>query len=346
MNHHPMISARALGAMPQFIQAEAGTAGLLRAHEVAGLPVGAERHERQFITQRSLMSFIDVAARLVGDDRLGLALAPYLTPVDYGMWGRYLLSAPTLGDALERARQSLRWHSTHDTVTVRAAEGVVRFAYRFGSAGAPRYENVAYCAAGVLVNLVRGYLGPGWSPVRVELDLPVGRAPDRASHTFGCEVQPGCGEVAVLIPTQHLASPPAKPVSGAAVTLADVRRARSGEAPADLPGIVHELVRLQLLDSSVDLECTAVPLRTGPRTLQRQLDQHGLKFRDIANRVRNQRARELLAEADLSITAVASELGYAAPTHFSRAFQRETGMTPKAYRQQLGQRETTRAAIP
>ena len=346
MTMHPMISARVLGAMPHFIKAEAGTAGLLRACQVAGLPIGVEQDERQFITQRSLMSFIDVAARLIGDDQLGLVLAPHLTPLDYGTWGRYLLSAPTLSDALQRARQSLRWHSTRDKVSVCEAEGIVRFAYRFGSAGQPLYENVAYCAAGVLVNLVRGYLGPGWNPVRVELDLPGRRPTERASHTFGCEVQPGCGEVAVLIPTQHLASPPVRPVSGPAVTLADVRRSRLNGAPSDLPGIVRELVRLQLLGSSIDLESTAARLRTGPRTLQRQLDRHGLQFRDIANRVRTQRARELLAEADLSVTAIASDLGYSAPTHFSRAFQRETGMTPRAFRQRLAQQETVPAGVP
>jgi len=324
MTRHPMISARVLGAMPHFIKAEAGTAGLLRACQVAGLPIGVEQDERQFITQRSLMSFIDVAARLIGDDQLGLVLAPHLTPLDYGTWGRYLLSAPTLSDALQRARQSLRWHSTRDKVSVCEAEGIVRFAYRFGSA----------------------YLGPGWNPVRVELDLPGRRPTERASHTFGCEVQQGCGEVAVLIPTQHLASPPVRPVSGPAVTLADVRRSRLNGAPRDLPGIVHALVRLQLLGSSIDLESTAARLRTGPRTLQRQLDRHGLQFRDIANRVRAQRARELLAEADLSVTAIASDLGYSAPTHFSRAFQRETGMSPRAFRQRLAQQETVPAGVP
>jgi len=324
MTMHPMISARVLGAMPHFIKAEAGTAGLLRACQVAGLPIGVEQDERQFITQRSLMSFIDVAARLIGDDQLGLVLAPHLTPLDYGTWGRYL----------------------RDEVSICEAEDIVRFAYRFGSADQPLYENVAYCAAGVLVNLVRGYLGPGWNPVRVELDLPGRRPTERASHTFGCEVQQGCGEVAVLIPTQHLASPPVRPVSGPAVTLADVRRSRLNGAPRDLPGIVHALVRLQLLGSSIDLESTAARLRTGPRTLQRQLDRHGLQFRDIANRVRAQRARELLAEADLSVTAIASDLGYSAPTHFSRAFQRETGMSPRAFRQRLAQQETVPAGVP
>ena len=36
------------------------------------------------------------------------------------------------------------------------------------SAGTQAYENVAYCAAGVLLNLIRTYLGADWRPERIE----------------------------------------------------------------------------------------------------------------------------------------------------------------------------------
>ena len=332
MTAHPMISARALGSIPRFIEGEMGTRSLVRACSVAGLPVGIERDDRQFITQRSLMTLLDFAARAVGDDRLGLVLARHLTPADYGTWGRYLLSAPTLRDALERAGHSLRWHSSPATLSLSDCGDFVRCAYRVSTAGAPLYENFAYCAAGVLVNLVRAYLGKGWRPVRVELDLPRDRSIGRVGDAFLCDVQLGSDSIAVLFPAHDLLSPAQGTPTGPPVTLADVRRAHAGGAPRDFPGAVREVVRLQLRDSSVSVEDTALRLDLGTRTLQRRLDRDGLKFRDLAIRVRTERAKELLAERDLSITHIAAELGYSAPSHFTRAFARETGLSPRQFR--------------
>jgi len=45
-------------------------------------------------------------------------------------------------------------------------------------------------------------------------------------------------------------------------------------------------------------------------------------------------ARELLLNSRLSITDIAYSLGYADPSHFSRAFTRMLGLAPKAYRKQ------------
>ena len=82
-----MISARVLGPMPSFLRMETGFSGLRRAVEAAGLPHGIEREDNRFITQRSLMAFLDECARLVGDARVGLEFAPHLTPAEYGVYG-------------------------------------------------------------------------------------------------------------------------------------------------------------------------------------------------------------------------------------------------------------------
>jgi len=335
MARYAMISARALGAMPRFIEAEAGARGLDRACAAAGLPLGIENDDKGFIPQRSLMAFVEEAARLVGDERVGLALAPHLTPADYGVWGAYVLSAPTLADALHRAQCALGWHSTGDELVIDRCGELVRFAYRFASAGGPGYENIAYCAAGVLVGLFRAYLGRAWRPERIEMDLAPGRSMARPYDSFGCDVRSGGHNVAVFLRPDALSAPPAQYRTGPTVTLADVRRTRAGGAPERLPDVVRELVRIQLADSAVSLERLAEGLALGPRTLQRELAGHGASFRDIVDQVRLDRARALLAERDLSITRIAGELDYSAPSHFARAFQRRTGLSPRRYRKEI-----------
>ena len=328
-----MISARALGAMPRFIQMEAGTRGLLRALEIAGLPAGIEQDDSRFIPQRSLLQFLDQGARLVGDARIGLVLALHLTPAAYGVWGDYVLSAPTLADAIRRTVRALRWHSSLDELGLDDRGDQVAYTYRFASAGHPRYENIAYAGAGVLLNLVRCYLGQRWRPDCIELDLPPGLNMAAAQDAFGCRVRSGAGRLGIVFGREYLAVRRPENGVGHSMTLADVRRARHQGSPETLPGIVHELVRLQLLASDIDLDSVAARLELGPRALQRQLERSGFQFRDIVSRVRVERARDLLAEPDLSITHIATELGYSAPSHFARAFARETGQSPRQFRQ-------------
>ena len=55
------------------------------------------------------------------------------------------------------------------------------------------------------------------------------------------------------------------------------------------------------------------------------------------NELRIERAKALLAEGSLSVTEIASEVGYEAPQTLARAFQRTVGLTPTAYRRERGQ---------
>ena len=45
-------------------------------------------------------------------------------------------------------------------------------------------------------------------------------------------------------------------------------------------------------------------------------------------------AKRLLRETDKTVITVANEVGYANPSHFSRTFRKNTGMTPRDYRRQ------------
>ena len=57
----------------------------------------------------------------------------------------------------------------------------------------------------------------------------------------------------------------------------------------------------------------------------------------FVTRHRMEKAKKLLAASDLPIVAVASAVGYLTQAHFTSAFGRHVGTTPRAYR--LGQRQ-------
>jgi AraC-like DNA-binding protein len=57
-----------------------------------------------------------------------------------------------------------------------------------------------------------------------------------------------------------------------------------------------------------------------------------MRFRTIANEVRFEIARQLLAATSLSLGQIAAALDYSEASAFTRAFRRWSGQTPSAWR--------------
>lgn len=68
------------------------------------------------------------------------------------------------------------------------------------------------------------------------------------------------------------------------------------------------------------------------RTSQRGLAQSGTTYSEIVQKARFSIASDLLADSDLNIADIAFTAGYENAPHFSSAFKRLTGITPRDYR--------------
>ncbi|MBI2732845.1 MAG: AraC family transcriptional regulator ligand-binding domain-containing protein [Aquabacterium sp.] len=85
------------------------------------------------------------------------------------------------------------------------------------------------------------------------------------------------------------------------------------------------------------LEATAAALSLHPRTLQRRLQAEGIKYVDIQSQAKCQRAQTMLKRRAISMESISMELGFSDRRAFTFAFKRWTGLSPSAYRDQLGQ---------
>lgn len=83
-------------------------------------------------------------------------------------------------------------------------------------------------------------------------------------------------------------------------------------------------------DASIDV--IAAVLRVTPRTLQRRLVKEGVRFIDLRDQVRHQRACVLLRCNEHSFTAIAEQLGFSDVANFYHAFRRWQGCAPGEYR--------------
>ncbi len=77
----------------------------------------------------------------------------------------------------------------------------------------------------------------------------------------------------------------------------------------------------------------AARLGVSARTLSRRFKMAaGLSIGDYALQRRLDEAQSLLRRTNLSVTEVAFEVGLADPSHFTRVFRKQLGLTPTRYR--------------
>jgi AraC-like DNA-binding protein len=84
--------------------------------------------------------------------------------------------------------------------------------------------------------------------------------------------------------------------------------------------------------AQVDLGRIAASYQISARTLRRKVELEGTRLVDVLNRVRFERARELLRVHKAPIREIAESLGYREASSFQRAFKRWAGVGPGEYR--------------
>lgn len=327
----PMIAARSLGAMPQFALSALGEKRTLAAMQHSGLPVELIDRRDGYIPEHALAEFVGHLARALGQDGLGLFWAPYLTVADYGKWGSYVLSAPDLRSSLERGANVMPIHSNVDRTYLREQSGMAIYTYDFGLRAHPSYPDLAYSAVSYVLSIPRHYLGATWSPTAIEFDIPKGQGNILADETFGCGTTFGHKRLRIRFPQAVLDTPRPDIHDRQVVTRQDILRDVGDEVPNSFIHSVRLTLFRQLADQNLSADKLALTLGIGIRTLQRKLHGEGTSIRDIMNHVRMERARELLALEDASVTSVATALGYSSPNNFSRAFAAQNDLSPQSY---------------
>ena len=143
-------------------------------------------------------------------------------------------------------------------------------------------------------------------------------------------------EIARTVPPNVLASTIGPAVSGLDSQHLEERIARSaqqmtpdgGEPHQEIVAAVERLLRSRLRQQPRLLD-VARTLNLSERSLRRKLAESGRIFREIHDRVRAERALELLRAGQLSVAEIGSEIGFSDPREFRRASKRWTGMPPQ-----------------
>ena len=100
-----------------------------------------------------------------------------------------------------------------------------------------------------------------------------------------------------------------------------------------LVATIANYIKLNYGDANLCLATAATHFKLSPAYLSQLFkDETGENFSEYLEKIRMERASELLADRNLPISEIAQKLGYNSDKVFRRAFKRVKGVSPTAYR--------------
>ncbi len=106
---------------------------------------------------------------------------------------------------------------------------------------------------------------------------------------------------------------------------------RPSTAEEGLAPFVQRLISASFDGGMQTIAGTAMAAGMSVRSLQRHLADAGVTYSQLLEAARRDAAFRLMEDRRLSLSEIASVLGYSDPAHFTRAFIRWTGQTPRSH---------------
>jgi AraC-like DNA-binding protein len=282
-----------------------------------------------WVDEERLEALLQELSRALHNENVGLDVG--LSRAGFGLFHSGGQASPNLAGALHSLVHWFGLLHTHGHAVFSPQEsgaGVLRL---YGLP-APLLHSSDF-AVSTIVSGLRGALLAPWNPLRVELRRPAPTDPQGYAHKLGCPVVFGARGDALLLAPDDAARATRHTDPG--LRLALTRYADQLMAARTAPSLserVAVIVEQELASPRFGVAHVAAVLGMGERTLQRQLAQENLQFRQIVLDVRQRLARSWLEHTAWSSKEVGERLGFSSERAFRRAFQAWTGLTPAGWR--------------
>jgi len=299
----------------------------------AGLSPNVEREPDLMIPVDRVGQLLQASAIRSGNESFGLCMAESRMLSNLGAVGMLIRDQATLRDSLELLvrYQALLNGSLSLMIEAHADVVVLREVVKPGAPQQPTRQRIEL-ALGVMLRLMRQFLGVGWQPRRVCFEHPAPRDVSVHHRLFGYRIEFDADFNCIVC---------AKADLDARNPSADPAMARYAQQLLDAsvkpqrPTVVEDVRRTTLLllpSGRCTIEQVAEHLGVACRTVQRGLAEQGQTFSSMVNEIRKELATRHVIESDRPLTEVAMLLGFSAPSAFSRWYHTQFGCSAKESR--------------
>lgn len=293
--------------------------------------------------------FLELAARNEGLEDLGVIAARRTSAFELGAFGAALTTASTVQEYLNLGIRLVSTLSSGGTRFWLRSEGrQLRVHQQLSGVDGLGAQIADVFTLALTITTLQQHIGSDWLPGELRLragdenllgDWEVARSVPLLTH------QPTTSftlPFALLNKPIHATGAAARPAASSPLRAVPVM-------PEDPLPSLEQLVRLMVSSGITDIETTAEAAGSSSRTLQRVLALCGTNYRSLVNAARLCHAQQRLSDTTMRIIDIATELGYTDASNFARAFQRQAGESPLAYRRGSRQHQdqaSVRSAAP
>ena len=315
--------------------------GVLRELGTDPIPIlketGLSHHLRKGKTYRLSVSALGKLLRLCAErancPHIGLVVGEKVTLSAFGDPGSLMRVSETFGDAL-RVLGTYRRLQSHGAVFDLARNGDLAVLSYLPYEAGEETGLIAECALATVTQVLRDLCGPDWALAEVSMPrrAPTDQSPYRSF--FRSDVRFDQETAALVFPARLLSIRLTGSDGEVRRTLEHSLQTVETNARPDLTDDLRQMLRAEMRRGRCSADDMAQRLVMHRRTLTRRLRVAGTSFRTVADGVRLEVARHLVADTDIPLAQVSAALDFSEPAAFTRAFQRWSGVSPSLLRSQ------------
>ncbi|OED63475.1 hypothetical protein A143_11045 [Vibrio splendidus ZS-139] len=177
------------------------------------------------------------------------------------------------------------------------------------------FEQSEWFRSLTIISLCRKFIDSRWQPSHAKLVSTNNKARKLPKHFFNSDIQFEQQYGAITIPLPD-----------------DYRAVTEQDSELNWYQSVETLIQTYAILPWFNIEWFATMLGMTKRTLQRNLKSENIFFKKAKEQVREEKAKQLLKETDLSVQEISWQVGYSDLSNFNRAFKGWVGITAPEYR--------------
>jgi AraC-like DNA-binding protein len=275
---------------------------------------------------------LEHCATRTGCPHFGLLVGQQAGLGAFGLVGLLVKYSPDVESALHSLSRFMHLHVRGAVVNLSTDSDLAVLEYQIYQPRARGNDQVGAGAVAVAYNILRELCGEDWKPAEVRFAhrRPLDISP--FANFFQASLHFDAGQYAVAFSNTWLNRPsPGSSPELLRILQREINKLEIRQEASFLDQL-RGLLRTTLSTGHSSADQVAELFSMNRRTLNRHLNAFGTNFREVADEIRFEIARQFLEDSAMDISQIALFLGYSNASAFTRAFRRWSSLTPSNWR--------------
>jgi AraC-like DNA-binding protein len=299
----------------------------------ANLPTFVLNDPEALIPLYQVFIFAEQAAQIEKIELLGVFVGQQTQIADLGLFGHLIQQTLTLYDLLNTIERMIASLNSGERVWRTEENDRVWLHHGYTCPYTTKNQQSRLYAVLLYLKAIQLAAGDTWQPLELRLNAGYSKQLTEIEEFANVPIHFNQATDAIAIPKSLLSLPLLSPKTPLTLSTQECYHRLQTTAPvSNFSGSLQQLLQSLLQDGYPDISVAAKAAGISVRSFQRRLAETNLNYSCLVERVRFDRAIQLLKDPNIQLIDIALELGYTDAANFTRAFKRWTSVSPREFR--------------